>query len=121
MGLEKMETTKIELYRRFGNMLTSREQANSICTSFPDPPCEVVLDFSNINFMSRSFADQFYKSSHRPNNNVQVITVNTNQQVAAMLKAVTKTQGLGKIAAPTFTIRTLTDRRELKKYLRSIG
>jgi|SRR6218665_210883 len=85
----------IPVFEETGNLLNTREAAIKLMKIIWDNPCNnVELDFSRVEFMSRSFADQFVKEQLQlqkgPGVFIQVI--NANEEIIKILGIVTKTQ-----------------------------
>lgn len=115
-----MNTAKILVFKHLGRSLTSREQADLLYSVIKERAEKVIIDFDSVDFMSRSFADQFYKGFLDLNMCDQVISVNGNEVVCEMLNSVIKTQNGHLKAKIPFKLKTLTDKEKLKKYLLSI-
>src|ERR1700679_3257900 len=86
----------IEIKNLIGNTLDSRDAAQKLfeCASNYERNVSVVFDFDGVDFMSRSFADEFYKQNKKwsAENNPDTEIDNANIQVIEILQAVSKTQ-----------------------------
>lgn len=118
-GLTTVKTAKISVSEALGTTLSTREQATRLFSQIGDCSNRVIVDFSKVSYISRSFADQFYKDFLRLNKVMMIQTVNGNQVVCDMLNAVVKTQK--KRSDPrTYRIQAFSSKEDLKKYLLSI-
>jgi len=120
-----MSRTIIDIEPLIGNTLDSRDEVihlfdtlNSKYTEFR----ELVLDFTSVDFMSRSFADQFYKEQIKwtlRNDHLLSIT-NAPVQVIEILQAVSKTQ-MGKNGkVQDLPIYSFSKADQLSQYLQAI-
>jgi len=103
----------IKVKEAFGNTLDSRHEAAMLFDSLKDycTQCgEIVLDFSEVMFMSRAFADQFHKEKIRwcEGTNVTIFIENANDQVSEILQAVTKTQTKREVKARQQNVNSFT-------------
>lgn len=92
-----MENIKVEIAKINGHILNTRDEAIKLFSFlFEDKTKQafIVFDFTNVEFMSRSFADQFYQLKINcelgKNNKIQL--QNYNKQIAEILEAVSNTQ-----------------------------
>src|ERR1700736_5071624 len=90
-----MTSAIIHIKSIFGNTLDSRDEAiklfvllNSGYVQFQ----EIHLDFTAVDFMSRSFADQFHKEKGKLARDRTISIDNASNQVISILQAVSKTQ-----------------------------
>lgn len=76
------------------NFLISREAVISLFSNINENQNNIEFDFANVEFMSRSYADQFYKlkTDFEQNKNVRIQIVNANEEVINMLQIVSQTQ-----------------------------
>lgn len=80
---------------RLGALLNSREAATSLLDFVRENKCSVIeMDFTSVEFMSRSFADQFHKEKIMLQNdyNIVIEVVNANEEVVNILRTVSRTQ-----------------------------
>jgi len=80
----------------------------------------IKLDFSSIEFMSRSFADQFHKErlSYQSNNNCLIELKNADQQIIEILHAVSNTQkSRSSIDNSNLSILTFSNPEQLEEYM----
>ena len=92
-----MENLKIEVARIDGHMLNTRDQAIKLFNFLLENKTSkalMILDFANVEFMSRSFADQFYqlKKNWELGDSHKIQLENYNKQIAEILEAVSNTQ-----------------------------
>lgn len=89
-----MKSNKIDLKALFGTSLNTREGAidlSNLISALNVPLVE--LDFKEVEFMSRSFADQFYKEKLKlQENHISVYVKNANQEIESILNTVSNTQ-----------------------------
>jgi len=86
---------KISVFKEMSSFLNTREAAIHLANSIrSNPSANVELDFSGIDFMSRSFADQFHKEQIRLNSDLGVSFhfINANEEIINILNTVAKTQ-----------------------------
>ena len=73
--------------------LDTRESASKLAELIIEAGEHTVeLDFTNIIFMSRSFADQFHKELYNCESTVEISIKNADVSILDMLRAVSKTQ-----------------------------
>ena len=86
-----MENKNIKIREQIADMLSTRqtiiELFNNISTYKEN---EIILDFKNVEFISRSASDQLYKEIQKSSKIIKLI--NTTENVDKMMKIVTKTQ-----------------------------
>lgn len=115
-----MKTPKINVSDLFGTSLSSREQATSLYTHIKTYTSKVIVDFTDVVFISRSFADQFYKDFLELNKIMMIQTVNGNQVVCDMLNAVIKTQDSRVRNRVSYRMQVFSTKDDFRKYLLSI-
>lgn len=106
-----------------GNSLVTREVASLLIDRIETMPYrDVIVDFSNIQFISRSFADQFHKEKIRlwENGQKELVVENAEHDVFEMLKAVSKTQNVKDRNYSFYPSIHFQSRRSLKEYLEYI-
>jgi hypothetical protein len=88
MQSEKIITLKqnIKLFNIYGSDLFSRAKANDLLAFIDQNADELVLDFSEINFMSRSFTDELFNIIDALGKTVHY--KNCNNDIQAMLRIV---------------------------------
>jgi hypothetical protein len=106
-----------------GNTADSRDEALKLFLSVTSycPNCSnIELDFANIEFVSRSFADQFLQEQRKfEKMGFTILPVNTCVQASQMFQAVSKTQSGRTIKEKEVEVRSLT-RDELYNFLINI-
>ena len=87
----------ISIKDRFGLSLHTRETATKLMNLVQANLCKSVeLDFNQVEFLSRSFADQLQKEIIKcwERKNIKVTVANANMHIIAMLQYVANTQDL---------------------------
>lgn len=110
-----------EHYNR--NSLVTREVAIALMSIVKSYPYyDVEIDFSNIDFISRSFADQFHKEKIQlwESNDKNVVVINAHDDVLSMFQAVSKTQNAYGRSYSSYPLLNFQTRRSLKNYLESV-
>lgn len=83
----------------------------------------VMLDFSNVQFATRSFVDEFYnvflKTSNA--NSIKVEITNVPEDVNTILEAVSRTQARAKVIPSGFAVRSFRSMEDLIKYLKTVA
>lgn len=73
--------------------LDTRESASKLVDMIKEEgECKVELDFTDIIFMSRSFADQFHKELYSSDHTIDISIKNADVSILDMLRAVSNTQ-----------------------------
>ncbi len=86
---------QISVSEQVGKLLNTREAATMLLDVVRETKCSVIeLDFMYVEFMSRSFADQFHKEKIELQNtlNVSIDIVNANEEIINILQTVSRTQ-----------------------------
>jgi anti-anti-sigma regulatory factor len=82
---------------------------------------KIVLDFSDVIYMSRSFADQFHKEMQKSIAlGVVVEVLNCNDHVTEILKAVAKTQNSTNRQRPVLPYIEFANEKDFENYLLAI-
>jgi anti-anti-sigma regulatory factor len=77
----------------WGRVLYSREIATTlITTAAREAAAEIYLSFAGVEFVSRSFADQFYKEQQQLQGLKKIVIENSTPGVSTMLQTAAKTQ-----------------------------
>lgn len=115
-------TKKILISDTAKNFLVSREAVNSLFDGLSFSEFEYELDFSNVEFISRSYADQFYKmkDDFEKRFNTRIHIINANEEVINMLHVVSKTQNLSERSFEKVPIYKFSKIDNLSDYLLSI-
>lgn len=87
-------STIIKVSEKVGANPNYRDSADRLFTGIAATADEVVLDFYGVEFISRGFADQLHKAKLRfqVEHRSRVILEHANEEVLAMLAAVSRTQ-----------------------------
>jgi hypothetical protein len=113
----------IPVYEEMGNLLNTREAAIQFMKVIRDNPCNVVeLDFNKVEFMSRSFADQFVKEKSllQKDLNVSIQIINANEEIIKILSIVSKTQNKKDREFISIPVYKFSDSKLLSDYLFAI-
>lgn len=91
------EMDRIEIVQVLGKSLDSRDQAQKLFNTIKRIELGksiIVLNFDKVEFMSRSFADQFYQEKIQlESNSKNILRIEAaNEQILEILKAVSQTQ-----------------------------
>lgn len=87
--------TTIRVSDLLGVTIHTREASNELLKAVSEDCCKQVdLDFSDVEYISRSFADQFHadKIKLAVEQQKNIIVTNANEEVIKMLQAVARTQ-----------------------------
>lgn len=109
--------------KEYGQRLHSREAAKHLFTLIKDDQSEVIIvDFKDIDSISRSFADQFYKEKQKiqKNHSINLNILNCSEQVAEMFSIVEKTQNKEDRFFKRINPFILKDKEDLSEFLLSI-
>lgn len=117
--------TDINIFKILGTTLNTREATYLVFKAIDLGNTKTIqLDFSGVEFMSRSFADEFYKYRRtlETENNIQIVLVNMNKDLSQMLQAVTNSNTIGKLEIETMKFNHIKfkTQEELSKYLSSL-
>ncbi len=83
----------IPVFELFGSSISTRESSPVLMELIKNDPCNhVELDFSSIDYISRSFADQFHldKINYANEFGKTILVANASEEVIKMLQAVAK-------------------------------
>jgi hypothetical protein len=116
-------TTTISVSELIGTSVHTREASNILMRLIEKDLCDYIeLDFSDVEYISRSFADQFY--SDKLNCVVElrknIIVSNANEAVMHMLNAVAKTQNKKTNTFFNIPIYKYSTQSQLENFLLSI-
>ncbi len=116
----------INIRELVGNTLDSRDEARKLFSYLSDQynhPQAVVFDFDAVDFMSRSFADEFHKlkMAWSAEQNCSVIEIeNADVQIIDILQAVAKTQRSRELNNTDRVLLSFTNTEQLSEYLLSV-
>lgn len=101
-----------------GHSPNYRNSASALFAGISPHMEEIVLDFSNVEFISRGFADELHKERLRVQkaSNVHVVLENVNEEVQQMLNTVTRTQrgtNRGEVKLPVIRISSVSQLENL--------
>lgn len=118
-----MENNKIHiiLQEKFGETLNTRENVNDLFSQLKSSLSNkknIVLDFTDVTFMSRSFADQLVKVIN--SSNFQIELMNMNLDIQEMYRIVQKTQKDNNRKTYNVPILRFSTQKQLENYLWSI-
>ena len=113
--------TEIKLSDFFGRSLDTREAVAFLMDKIEKESdqaeaSEIVLDFSGIEFMSRSFADELHKQINRESSRLSFIFENLSFDLKNLLKIVEKTQTSRKKVHMHSSVYVINDLTKLKDY-----
>jgi hypothetical protein len=116
-------TTTISVSELIGTMVHTREASALLMRQIEKELCDYIeLDFSNIEYISRSFADQLYfdKLNCAVEWKKNIIVSNANEAVMQMLNAVAKTQDKKRNSFANIPIYKYSSHSQLDNFLLSI-
>lgn len=102
------KTLQIKVIEHLSELLNTREAATMLLDFVKKQKADrVEFDFSDVEFMSRSFADQFHKERYmiQQSNGLMIVISNANEEIVNVLKTVERTQNKTKrefIKLPVF-------------------
>lgn len=114
---------QISVFEEQGSLLNTREASSSLFNIISkNKGAEIELDFTDVEFMSRSFADQFHKErmSFQEKENSMVHLVNANEEIIRILQAVSQTQNKRERKFISLPVFKFSDEKLLSDYLLSI-
>jgi anti-anti-sigma regulatory factor len=117
------KTLYIKVAEALSELLNTREAATMLFHLIEKHSSNrVEFDFSEVEFMSRSFADQFHKerSNIKKENGLVIVISNANEEVQTILKTVAQTQNKSKRAYMKLPVFQYTNTEMLSDYLLSI-
>ncbi|MFN8265053.1 MAG: hypothetical protein U0T11_03215 [Chitinophagaceae bacterium] len=107
----------------FDTTLHTRDAAKQLLEWVEKDLCDhVELDFTDIDYISRSFADQFHaeKLELISKTNKTILVTNGNEDVIRMLQAVANTQNKKNRSIENIQVYNFTDWKILERFLLSI-
>ena len=103
--------------------LNTRDEASKLFSYLANDSSskKVIFDFANIQFVSRSFADEFQKALTflTNNENVSIEIINANSDIIEMLQAFSRTQNTVKRSFNNLPVYSFADSISLNKFLYS--
>ncbi len=114
-----MVTSEIKITSLLPTTLDTREGATLLSNVVREETIEdnkLVLDFENVIFMSRSFADQFHKEVTKCDNHIDLVFKNADYGIIEMFEAVTRTQKHRRAIKKNYSVLCFNDIAKLKDY-----
>lgn len=103
--------------------LHTRQAAVHLLEAVAENPCDYIeLDFAEIEYISRSFADEFHaeKIKLAERSGKTILVTNANEEVVKMLQAVANTQHKINRSYEKVQVYNYTDWKNLERFLLSI-
>ncbi|HMQ76050.1 MAG TPA: DUF4325 domain-containing protein [Flavobacteriales bacterium] len=96
-----------------------RDSARELFAAVPDGVCEVILDFSGVEFISRGFADELLRErlAFQSARGVLSTVEHANEEVRATLNAVLRTQDGSMRVRAAEPVRQISSRTGLEDLL----
>lgn len=116
-------TSTISVFNLIGSSVHTRESSEILMHQIETDPCNFIeIDFSQVDYISRSFADQFYfdKMKCAIDLKKDVIVGNANESVVHMLNAVSRTQNKKRGYLLNIPVYKYSSQSELENFLLSI-
>lgn len=115
-------STIINVSDKVGTNPNYRDSADRLFTGIATTADEVVLDFKGVEFISRGFADQLHKAKlhFQAEHRTQVVLEHANEEVLAMLAAVSRTQQGRSTQQPYIPVVRIGSMKELERMLMGI-
>ena len=115
----------VQILPSVNKTLDTRDQAIRLFESLKDycPNCgDLTLDFKDVDFMSRSFADQFHKEkmNWHAKINIKILVENENHQVNQILKSVSRTQKPVERPRTSVQARSFNSREQVFQFLSAL-
>lgn len=117
-----MIASELKLVNVLPTTLDSREAATRLADMVREysGDRQVELDFSGIEFMSRSFADQFHKELYlHDDDSFEIVIKNADAAIINMLNAVSKTQTKRKVVKKTHQVASYNDLKQMESFVMS--
>lgn len=113
-----MTITKIKILDLLPETLDTRESAIHLAEHIHAEylNSQIELDFSGILFMSRSFADQFYKEFYKADKEIELLIKNADVQVIEILNVVSRTQTRRQKKSAHYKILEYSNLQQLSDY-----
>ncbi|MGP8214013.1 MAG: STAS domain-containing protein [Bacteroidia bacterium] len=117
-----MEKASIDIKTHYGASLNTREAAVGLCKVINNiGSVNVEIDLAGVEFMSRSFADQFYKERQQlREKGISVFLVNADEEVQRMLEAVSRTQAKKDRNFDDIRVLRFSNMKDVSNFLLSI-
>ncbi|MFB6181954.1 MAG: hypothetical protein ABEJ24_03585 [Candidatus Magasanikbacteria bacterium] len=92
--MQNNQQNTIKMNEKFGKIVNSREMVRKVLQDYLDKKEDLVLDFSDAEFISRSAADEILKIKGKYEGNIKI--VNTIDDVEKMIQTVAKSRAIPK-------------------------
>jgi anti-anti-sigma regulatory factor len=116
-----MENDTIQITQLIGNELRSRTQANQILNAINEMANKhIILDFENVVFVSRSFADELCGIMEQVKASKEITLINEENIVKETLRIVMKNRNTKKIYKTPVKTITFHNMTELSNYFATI-
>jgi len=109
-------TNNINISNRFGKELRSREQAHEIVLLAISSD-DISVDFKDVTYVSRSFADEFYKILFTKKN---IKIINQREDIAKIFESISKTHFKKKADNENINVVKLNSLNKVCLYLSAI-
>lgn len=118
-----MRNASIHIKSIYGTFLNTRESAiglSKLITGLASS--NIDIDFKNVEFMSRSFADQFYKERQklREEKGISIFLINADEEIERILEAVSRTQDKQDRKFNDIQVIRFTDVKDVSNFLLSV-
>lgn len=114
---------QIPVLEEVGKFLNTREASSLLFNIISkNKGAEIEFDFTGVEFMSRSFADQFHKEKlqFQEKENLVLYIINANEEIIKILQAVANTQNKKDRKFVSLPVFRFSDEKLLSDYLLSI-
>lgn len=113
---------EIRIASEIDSIINTREVALQIKKQIEESTCKhIELDFQDVEFISRSFADQMHKEKiELADKGILVVLVNASSSVMDMFRAVSNTQNAVDRQRQEIPVYKITNMDALSEYLYSI-
>ena len=121
--MENKEILKINVADEFGFTLNTREAAIGFFRFLSEKTnIKIEFDFSKVEFISRSFADQFHKEKEKFQNerNAIIDISNATEEIVNILRIVAKTQNKTNRDYLKLSVFKYSDQHKLADYMLSV-
>jgi hypothetical protein len=110
----------IRVYELFGSSIHTREVSSVLTRRVQNDPCDhIELDFSSVDYISRSFADQFLFDQIKLTNELQktIIVANASEAVTKMLQIVAKSPNNNNRETEKVPVYKYSSQHQLENFL----
>jgi len=114
---------QIQVVEEVSKFLNTREAATELMEAVRESSSKhIEFDFLNVDYMSRSFADQFHKEKVKLQNDMEVFIEidNANEEIVNILRTVSNTQNKVKREYKVLPVFKYSDPVMLSDYLLSV-